>query len=399
MGINGRRLIIWGLLLVVLAAGIAYALRPQPVPVDFAVSERGVLRVTIDDEGETRVREVYTLFAPLAGRLYRIAAEAGDPVEANVTELARIEPAPPPFLDVRTEAERQAAVEAALAARDLSAAELDRAQADLVFATREVERARQLLRNETITRRAAEDAERGYRVGRANVATATAALKMREYELMQARSRLLSRQEIAQRGGFCECVPVSAPVSGQVLNVIRKSEGVVDAGTALLEIGDTRDLEIVVDLLSEDAVRIAPGQKAVVTGWGGADLPAVVRLIEPLGRTKVSALGIEEQRVDVMLDFTDPPDRWRQLGHGYRVNIRIILFEAEVLHVPLGAMFRDGEGWAVFLDEGGRARRRSVTIGQRNTLSVEIRDGLSAGQRVVLYPSDRIADGTAIVAR
>lgn len=125
----------------------------------------------------------------------------------------------------------------------------------------------------------------------------------------------------------------------------------------------------------------------------------MVRLIEPLGRTKVSALGIEEQRVDVMLDFTGPPERWRQLGHGYRVNIRVILFEAEVLHVPLGTVFRDGDGWAIFLDEGGRARRRSVTIGQRNSLSVEIREGLVAGQRVVLYPSDRIADGTAIVAR
>lgn len=399
MGVNGRRLIIWGLLLVVLTAGIVYALRPQPVPVDFAVAETGVLRVTIDDEGETRVREVYTLFAPLAGRLYRITAEAGDPVQANVTELARIEPPPPPFLDVRTEAERQAAVAAALAARDLSAAELDRAQADLVFATSELDRARRLVRDETITRRAAEDAERAYRVARANVATAAAALKVRDHELAQARSRLLSRQEIAQRGGLCECVPVTSPVSGQVLRVVRKSEGVVDAGAALLEIGDTRDLEIVVDLLSEDAVRIAPGQKAVMTGWGGPDLSAVVRLIEPSGRTKVSALGIEEQRVDVMLDLADPPERWRQLGHGYRVDIRIILFEEEVLHLPLGALFRDGEGWAVFLEENGRARKRAVEIGQRNALSVEIRGGLSAGQRVVLYPSDRIDDGVAVVAR
>lgn len=399
MGVTGRRLIIWGLLLVTLAAGIVYALRPKPVPVDFATATTGVLRVSIDDEGETRVREVYTLFAPLAGRLYRITAEAGDPVEANVTELARIEPAPPPFLDVRTEAERQAAVAAAMAARDLAAAELDRAEADFVFATGEVDRARRLVRDETITRRAAEDAERAYRVARANVATARAALKVRDHELAQARSRLLSREEITRRGGQCDCVPVSAPIDGQVLRVIRKSEGVIEAGAALLEIGDTRDMEIVVDLLSEDAVRIAPGQQAVMTGWGGPDLSAVVRLIEPFARTKVSALGIEEQRVDVLLDLVDPAELWRQLGHGYRVDIRIILFEAEVTHLPLGALFRDGEGWAVFLEDGGRARKRAVIIGQRNTLSVEIRGGLSPGQRVVLYPSDRIVDGVAIVAR
>lgn len=400
MGVTARRAIIWGLLLVLLAAGIIYALRPQPVPVDFTTADSALLRVTIDDEGEARVREVYTLFAPLAGRLYRITADAGDSVEANVTVLGQLEPAPPPFLDVRTGAENQAAVEAALAARDLATAEVDRAEAELAFAMSELERAHNLKLDETITRRAVDNAERAYRVARANFVTAKAALKVREHALAQARSRLLSRQEIARLGGgTCECVPITAPVSGQVLRVIRESEGVVDAGTPLVEIGDTRDMEIVVDLLSEDAVRIAPGHRAIITGWGGPDLPAVVRLIEPFGRTKVSALGIEEQRVDVVLDLTEPPERWRQLGHGYRVDVRVILFEAEVLQLPLGAVFRDGEGWAVFLDERGRARRRAVEIGERNNLAVEIRGGIAAGQRVVLYPSERVTDGVAVVAR
>lgn len=399
MGAKGRRLAIWGVLLALLVAGIAYALRPQPVPVDLAAAETRLLRVTIDDEGETRVRDVYTLYAPLGGHLQRIEVEAGDPVEANRTELALIEPASPAFLDVRTEAEQQAAVEAARAARELAAAEVERAEAELAFAAGELDRARRLIRQEAIPQRTLDDAERTHRVAQANVATAKAALDVREHELSQAQSRLLTRQEIARRSGACECVPVTAPVSGEVLRVMRRSAGVVAAGAALLEIGDPRDLEVVVDFLSEDAVRIAPGQKAVVTGWGGPELTAVVRRVEPFGQTKVSALGIEEQRVDVVLDLIDPWERWRRLGHGYRVDVGVILFQAEVLTLPLGALFRDDGQWAVFVAENGRARLRRVEIGERTGLAAEIRSGLSAGQRVVLYPSDRVTDGVAIVER
>lgn len=394
-----RRLAIWGSLVALLAAGLAYALRPQPVPVDLAAAEPGILRVTIDEEGETRVREVYTLHAPLRGQLLRITAEAGDAVEAGETLLAQIEPAAPAFLDVRTEAEQRAAVEAAGAAYNLAAAELNKAKADLAFAEGERARAHLLIERNTISKRAFDDAERIYNVAQANLATAEAALNVRRHELSQARSRLLSRQEIKSRSGPCECVPLTAPVSGVVLRVMRRSEGVVDAGTPLLEIGDPGDKEIVVNLLSEDAVKLKPSQKAIVTDWGGDDLNAIVRRIEPFGRTEVSALGIEEQRVDVILDFADPPDRWRALGHGYRADVRIILFEGEVLRLPLGAMFRQGDGWAVFVAEEGHARLRPVIVGQRNNLEVEIRDGLMAGETVVLYPSDRIADGVAIVER
>lgn len=394
-----RRLAIWGSLVALLAAGLAYALRPQPVPVDLAVAEPGILRVTIDEEGKTRVREVYTLHAPLRGQLLRITAEAGDAVEAGETLLAQIEPAAPAFLDVRTEAEQRAAVEAAGAAYNLAAAELNKAKADLAFAEGERARAHLLIERNTISKRAFDDAERIYNVAQANLATAEAALNVRRHELSQARSRLLSRQEIKSRSGPCECVPLTAPVSGVVLRVMRRSEGVVDAGTPLLEIGDPGDKEIVVNLLSEDAVKLKPSQKAIVTDWGGDDLNAIVRRIEPFGRTEVSALGIEEQRVDVILDFADPPDRWRALGHGYRADVRIILFEGEVLRLPLGAMFRQGDGWAVFVAEEGHARLRPVIVGQRNNLEVEIRDGLMAGETVVLYPSDRIADGVAIVER
>lgn len=399
MGVVKRRLAIWGSLLALLAAGIAYALRPQPIQVDLAVAEIGLLRVTLEEEGETRVRDVYTLHAPLRGQLQRITAEAGDLVVAGETQLAQIEPAPPAFLDVRTEAELQAAVEASGAAHNLAAAELNRAKADLTFAEGERARARQLIERRTISQRTLEDAERSYNVAQANLATAEAALKVREHELHQARSRLLSRQEIRSLREDCECMPVTAPVSGVVLQVIRRSEGVVEAGTPLLDIGDPADLEIVVNFLSEDAVRIRPGQRAIITDWGGEDLDAVVRRIEPFGQTQVSALGIEEQRVDVILDFADPTESWRSLGHGYRVDVQVILFEGEVLKLPLGALFRQGEEWVVFVAAEGRARLRPVAVSQRNSLAVEIREGLVPGERVILYPSDRIKDGAAIVER
>jgi HlyD family secretion protein len=399
LAVRIRRLAIWGVLLALLAAGIAYAFRPQPVLVDLAFAEVGMLRVTVDEEGETRVRDVYTLYAPLSGKLLRIKADAGDAVQADLTELARIEPASPPFLDVRAEAEQRAVIDAAKAARDLTNAEVERAQADLEFAVGELARARRLIEHEAVSQRILDDAVRAHHVATANLATAKAALNMRENELVQARTRLLTRQEIEQRGEVCECVPVTAPVSGVVLRILRRSEGVVEAGAPLLEIGDPVRLEIVADLLSEDAVRIEPGQKALITGWGGPELAATIRRIEPFGRTKVSALGIEEQRVDVVLDLTGSPERWRRLGHGFRVDVAVILFEGKVLKLPLGALFRNGSGWAVFTVEERIARLRSVEIGARNSLEIEIASGLTAGQRVVLYPGDRIDDGVAVVER
>lgn len=399
MSVAKRRLVIWGGLLAVLVAGIAYALRPQPVQVDLTAAGTGILRVTIDEEGETRVRDVYTLHAPLRGQMQRITVEAGDVVEAGKTQLVQIEPAPPAFLDVRTEAEQQAAVEAARAAQNLAAAELNKAKADLTFAHGELARNRLLLERRAIPQRTLEDAERAHSVAEANLATAEAALNVRQHELAQAQSRLLSRQEIRSRRGPCECVPVTAPVNGVVLRVLRRSEGVVEGGAPLLEIGDPAALEIVVSLLSEDAVKIRPGQRSIITGWGGEDLKATVRRIEPFGQTKVSALGIEEQRVDVVLDFADPPEHWRPLGHGYRVDVQVILFEGEVLQLPLGALFRQGDQWAVFVAQEARARLRSVVVGHRNNLAVEIREGLQPGEKTILYPSDRINHGVAIVER
>jgi len=396
-----RRIVFWGVLALALAAGLLYAFRPQPVPVDFAVIERGPLVVAVAEEGETRVKEVFVLSAPVTGRALRIDAHVGDTVIANETVIAQIEPIDPSFLDPRTEAQARAAVRAAEAARALAAAELDQAQAELDFAQSELDRARRLIRSETISQRALDDAERIFKTRRAAVATAVAALRMREFELEQARAQLMSPVETQRQRGECECVPIRAPVSGRILRVLHESEGVVQAGTALVEIGNPKDLEIVVDLLSTDAVKVLAGQRVVIEEWGGdAPLAGRVRRVEPFGFTKVSALGIEEQRVNVIVDFTDPPERWQRLGHGYRVDARIVLWEGkDILKVPVPALFRDGDRWAVFVEEDEKAQRRLVEIGGRNGLEAEIVSGLAAGQRVVLHPGDRIVDGVGLIAR
>ncbi|GEK72788.1 MULTISPECIES: efflux RND transporter periplasmic adaptor subunit [Halomonas] len=399
MDVKGRRGLLWGTLLALLAVGIGVALRPQPVPVDLAIAEVAPLRVTVDEEGMTRVREVFTLDAPVAGRLRRIDVDAGDPVEADRTVLATIDTAPPALLDARRLAEQRAALEAARSTRDLAAAERERAAADLAFARRELDRARRLAEEQSLARRALEDAERAFRVASAELTRSEAALAVREHELERAAVQLLSPLELEARQASCECVTVTSPTHGVVLRVLRRSAGIVGAGTPLMEIGDPADLEVVVDLLSEDAVRVSPGQAAILGGWGGPELAARVRRIEPLGVTRVSALGIEEQRVDVVLDLSDPPARWERLGHDYRVDVGIVLFEGEVLQVPLGALFRDGDDWAVFVADDGEARRQTVTIGARNDLAVQIRDGLEAGQRVIRYPGERVSDGSAIVER
>lgn len=401
MGVAARRSLFWGILLLTLAVGLVFAFRPQPVPVDFALVERGPLIVTVSEEGETRVRDVFVLSAPIAGRARRIEAEVGDPVAAGRTVVAEIEPIDPAFLDVRSEAQAQAAVRTAEAARDLARAELDRAQADLVFAEAEVKRARRLIRDDTISQRRLDEDERAYKTAKANLATAQAALDMRGAELERARAELLS--PLAARGmkPSCPCVPVTAPVDGRVLQVIHESEAVVSAGQPLIEIGDPEDLEIVADLLSTEAVRVEPGQRVMIEEWGGgAVLNGRVERVEPYGFTKVSALGIEEQRVNVIIDFTDPPAQWRRLGHGYRVEARIVLWENEdVLKVPLSALFRDAGDWTIFVEREGRAEKRRVEPGRHNGLESEILEGLAVGERIVLYPSDRVVAGVRLTAR
>ncbi|NQW02261.1 MAG: HlyD family efflux transporter periplasmic adaptor subunit [Rhodospirillales bacterium] len=384
---------------VVVVGALIFAFRPQPVAVDMADIKEERIRITVADEGKAEVREVYLISAPLAGRLLRVRGEVGDPVVAGQSELARIEPSAPIFLDVRTETEARAAVEAAKSSHAMATAEWDRANAEWIFTTGEVQRSRSLFASGTIAKQKLDEAERSYRVAAADLLTAQARLDQRMHELEMAEARLVSPLDSNPGEITCDCLVLRAPVDGEILQIIEENEKTIAAGTGIIEVGNPRDLQIVVDLLSEDAVLVKPGLHAVVDGWGGKPLRAVVRRVEPYGYTKVSALGIDEQRVDVLLDLVDTPDMWARLGHGYRVDVSIVLQDIQALAVPVGAVFRVGGEWVTYVDKEGRARQRVVKLGSQNADKAQVIDGLEVNDRVVLFPSDQITDGTRIVPR
>ncbi len=396
-----KRMLFWGPPALLLAAALAWLFRPAAVAVDIVTVDRGPLLVSVSDEGETRVRDMYVVSAPVPGLMRRIELEAGDAVLADQTLVARIEPSDPSFLDVRSEAEARASVDAASAARTLAAAQVRRAQAELDFAQAELRRIRELARAHTVSANDLDAAERRARTADAALAEAQAERRVRDSEYQLARARLLTPGANRQRAADCDCLNVFSPVSGSVLRIIKESEGVVQSGTPLVEVGNPDDLEVVVDLLSADAVRVQPGQRVIIEAWGGdPPLDGRVERVEPYGFTKVSALGIEEQRVNVIVDITSPRERWPRLGHGYRVEPRIVLWESDdVLRVPLSALFRHEQRWAVFVVEDGRARLRPVEIGQGNGLEAEVVDGLTAGERVVAHPGDRVAPGARVTER
>jgi len=396
-----KRLMFWGPLALALALVLAWLFRPAAVPVDLVTVDRGPLTVSVSDEGETRVRDMYVVSAPVPGLMRRIELEVGDPVVADQTLVARIEPSDPSFLDVRSAAEARAGVDAAAAARVHAEAQVRRAQADLDFARAEYERIRALARSHTVSESELDSAERRARTAEAALAEARAGRKMRESEYQVARARLLAPSAAREPVADCDCVSVYSPVNGRVLRIVNESEGVVGSGTPLVEVGDPDLLEVVVDLLSADAVRVQAGQRVIIEAWGGDQpLDGVVQRVEPFGFTRVSALGIEEQRVNVVIDITSPRERWERLGHGYRVEPRIVLWESsDVLRVPLSALFRQGERWAVFVEHDGRAELRQVEIGQGNGLHAEVRAGLEPGERVVMHPADRVSPGVRLAER
>ncbi len=401
-----RRALGIGVVLAVVVAGLVFAFMPQPVPVDIASVVHGPLRVTIDEEGRTRVKDVYVVSSPLAGRALRTDVEAGDFVSAGETVIAMIEPTAPAFLDIRSRREREAAVKAAEAALTLAEADRERAQAELSYAQSELRRAESLVAREAISKAALDRAVLDAKSRGAALETTVAAVAMQRFELETARAALIdpgtpdSTSDNADNAENC-CVPVTAPVDGRVLRVFHESEAVVGAGTPLVEIGDPQDLQIVAELLSSDAVQVAPDAPVLIDDWGGtAALTGEIARVEPYGFTKVSALGVEEQRVNVIVDFTDPPEVWRPLGHGYRVTARIIVWQADnVLKVPVSALFRLGDRWAVFVVQDGRARSQIVEIGHRSGVEAEVNGGLAAGDVVVIYPSDLVVDGVAVEPR
>jgi len=378
----------------VVAVIVAAALWPESMEISVARSERGPMQVTVDEDGETRVRDRFTISAPVTGRLQRIEIEPGDTVVRGKTVVARITPAESPLLDPRTRGEFQAAAEAASAAVGQARAERQRAVATLDRARSMLRRQQELMKAGAIASDSLEAAETAVATGEEAVRAAEFTHRRAEYELQLARARL------AAPASSGRAVEIVSPVDGVVLKRYRESESVVPVGDPLLEIGEPGRMEIVADLLSTDAVRVSPGAEVLIEQWGGGHtLHGRVRRVEPSGFMKVSALGVEEQRVNVVVDFTVPPDAAR-LGDGYRVEVRVVLWQdMDVLKVPVGCLFRQGDQWAVFVVDAGRVRRQLVELGQRNDTEAQITAGLEAGATVVLHPPDTLSDGMGVTVR
>jgi HlyD family secretion protein len=369
---------------------IFWALRPSPVRVDVAVAELGPLQVTVEDDGEVRVRDRYSVTAPVGGRVERLSLRAGDAVQAG-TAVARLEPAP---LDVRsrTQAERQ--LEAVRDAQRAAVAIIPQARATLEQARRERDRLTGLERRGVASGESVEKAELVVRVAQSDLDAAQSRAEAAAHDVEVARAALLAAGD--NTGRASGPIVVRSPVAGQVLAVPDASARVVAPGQVLLEIGDLSRLEVTVDLLSTDAVKVSPGQSMSIDQWGGDHpLAGRVRLVEPGAFTKVSALGIEEQRVNVLGDLLESA---RPLGDRYRVQVRIVLWESpRVLKVPWSALFRDAGRWYLYAVDQGYARKREVTVGHQSAADVEILSGLQAGERVVRHPTDQIVDGVRVV--
>jgi HlyD family secretion protein len=386
--------------LAVIVGATVYAFWPAPTTVDVATVDRGPMTVTIDEEGIANIRDVFRVSAPTSGALERLPVHVGDRVTLEAP-VAQIRPAQPAFLDARTRQQLEAGVEAAVAAVGLAQAQLDAAVSGQGMAEDDYNRAAALAKGGTISTRDLQQATTSFDTAKANVAQARANLALRQSELTSARAELIEPDQTAPAGiDLMCCLDVPAPVDGVVLKVLAQSAQVVAPGAPLLEIGDPTDLEIVVHLLSSDAVAVVPNAPATITEWGGPPLNAKVRQVEPAAYTKVSALGIEEQRVDAELDLTDPPSVWAGLGHSFSVMVHIQTWSsAEVVRVPLAALFRQGADWAVFRMVNGKAVATRVSIGHRTDTAAEVVAGLAPGAVVVLHPSDQVSDGAAVAER
>lgn len=377
----------------VVAGLLAVALWPKTTPVEVGTIARGPLVVTVDEEGVTRVRDRFVVSSPVAGRVLRIELEPGDKVKRGQV-VARVRAEAPPLLDERARAEGQAAIDSARAVLGRARAEEQRARATLSQLQRELTRMRELAQSRVVSAQELEAREAEAKVAEESVNAAAFAVQAATSELQRALARLAP----SNPGAVGRIVTVTAPVSGVVLKRMRESESTVPAGDPMIEIADPHRLEIVADLLSTDAVRVKPGARAIIEQWGGEKtIDARVRRIEPAGFTKISALGVEEQRVNVVLDFVDPSAASAVLGDAYRVEVRIVLWEAPgVLLVPTSALFRVGESWAVFTVDAERARRVLVTLGHRTGQQAEVVSGLSESTRVVLHPVDTLTDGARV---
>ena len=386
-----------------LLAALVWALWPQPIPVDLAPVTRGAMQGVILAQGVTRVRDPYAITAPITGSATRSPVEVGDRVIAGKTIVGVIQPADPTLMDARTRAQAEAAVAEAQAAVALAESNLRQAQSGLEHSELQLDRSSALAERGIIPRRMLEDIEAEHLSAQQELAASRSQLDLAHATLIRAQAQLMRPQapfDPDAEPGEC-CVRILAPQNGIVLSVSDQSARLVQAGSDLLTIGNLDEIEIELDLLSTDAVRVPPGARAIVERWGGEGLlEARLRRIDPAAFTRVSALGIEEQRVRLRLDLLTPPQDRIGLGEGFRVHVRLIVWEADaLLQVPQAALFRHGDGWAVFVNDTGVARLQPLRIGRQAVGKAEVLDNMEEGVLVVLYPGNTLADGSAITPR
>ncbi len=390
-----RRVLVIAVGLIV-AISLAYGFLPKPVSVDAAKVLRGPLRVTVEEEGRTRVKDRFVVSAPVPGYLRRIDLEVGDAVSKG-RQIAVLEPLRSTVLDPRSRAEAEAAVASAQASLNAAKEKARAAAADAEYSRERNSRMQKLFEGGHISKDDLDQSASESKKAEAILQSAESAATAAKADLERAESTL--RYSAAEHTpDIGKTVVVAAPVSGRVLKLHRESEGVVNSGDPLVDIGNPRNLEVKSEVLSPDAVKIGQGMPVVFERWGGAQpLSGRVRIVEPAGFTKVSSLGVEEQRVLVIVDFTSPPEVWQGLGDGYRLDASFIIWEGkDVLQVPASALFRRGEGWALFIVKNKRARIRTVEIGHRNGLVAEIVKGLSEGEQVIVHPDDRLNEGSRV---
>ena len=381
----------------VAAAGVLiFLFWPRPIEVDTAKVEEGPIADVVSDQGTARVRQAYVVSAPVNGRLERLPLEVGDRVLANKTIVAAIRPAAAELLDPRSRAEAEAAVQAARSALASAKAQRDRLAADVTRTRDQLRRMSDLARHDLVAPQDLDNAK-------ADADVAVSALRAAEADVLTHQANLESAQLVlaTPKARAAEVVKVTSPAPGVVTRLLQQSERTVAVGTPLVEVGDTSGLEAAIEFLSQDAVKIRPGQKAEIYNWGGpADIPAEVRLVEPQGFTKVSALGVEEQRTLVILQFAAPPAAWTGLAPGYRVWGRVYLREcASAVLAPIGALVRDNGQWAVYRIERGRARLRPIEVGTLTDRSAEVLTGVDPGDLLIVYPSDQVHDGLRVQPR
>ncbi|WP_371156445.1 efflux RND transporter periplasmic adaptor subunit [Jannaschia sp. 2305UL9-9] len=380
--------------MLLIGGALTAAFWPRPAMVDLGNVTRGPLMVTIDEEGRTRVAEAYLVSTPVAGRLQRVQVDPGDPVVRGETIVAHMLSANPAALDVRTREQAMAAVQAAEAALRVARADLNAAIANRDLAATELDRAEQLAERQIASQAAFDRARQNLRVSDAALETAEAAIAMREADLTNSRAQLIGMDDQGLAAAIgntrSDDIPLFAPADGRILRIIQQSETTLPAGAPIMEIGAV-----------ENAVQVEVGNPVLIEDWGGtATLGGEVRRIDPFGITRFSALGVEEQRVPVTVALTGPPEERAALGHGYRVEARIVVWQNEdALRVPASALFRAGDAWSVFVAADGTAKLQTVQIGRNNGIVAEVQGGLAEGDRVILYPSTAITDGVAVAER